>query len=111
MRRATLPASILLLGVAACGSPAPGDDAPHGVHLQSDSITLPEDGETFAATGGDAILDRNCLACHSVAMIRYQPPLKEAQWKATVEKMRDAYGAPIADADIPAIVAALEKLH
>lgn len=41
-----------------------------------------------------------CTACHSSEMIDYQPRLTMAQWRATVLKMKAAYGAPVADKDV-----------
>lgn len=41
-----------------------------------------------------------CTACHSSEMIDYQPRLTMAQWRATVLKMKAAYGAPVADQDV-----------
>jgi cytochrome c553 len=41
-----------------------------------------------------------CVACHSSEMIDYQPRLTLAQWRATVLKMKAAYGAPVADKDV-----------
>ena len=36
-----------------------------------------------------------------------QPPLPRKTWEAEVDKMRKTYGAPVADEDVPAIVAYL----
>lgn len=41
-----------------------------------------------------------CIACHSSEMIDYQPRLTLAQWRATVLKMKAAYGAPVDDKDV-----------
>jgi hypothetical protein len=38
-----------------------------------------------------------CTACHSSEMIDYQPRLTLGQWRATVLKMKTAYGAPVPD--------------
>ncbi|WP_157222385.1 cytochrome c [Novosphingobium sp. AP12] len=75
--------------------------------IQSSSITLPTDEQTFGAGQDAALLDRSCLACHSASMILYQPPLTRKQWTATVDKMREAYRAPIEARDTEAIVDAL----
>lgn len=112
MRLLLMVSSVLLFATAGCSGSRSQDAAGNRIaQLRSDSIILPEDSQSFADVGGDPILDHNCLACHSVTMVRYQPRLKPEQWKATVEKMRDAYGAPIADADLPAITAALTQLQ
>lgn len=75
--------------------------------IRTAGITLPADDETFAAGPQGDLLNRNCLACHSKAMVHYQPPLTRQQWTATVDKMRTAYGAPIEPAETQAIVDAL----
>lgn len=110
---------LIALGLlAGCGSNA---DAPKGeattaaeattfqplASLKNASVTLPEDSETFGEGSQADLLNRNCLACHSVSMVRYQPPLTAKQWTATVDKMREAYAAPIDKAETGAIVAAL----
>ncbi|MFC0206306.1 cytochrome C nitrite reductase [Novosphingobium soli] len=115
------PASVALpacLVLAACGGPAPtpqetAEARPSAMSgaLRSQTITLPDDTLTFAAAGGDAVLDQHCIACHSTTMVLYQPPLKREQWAATVKKMREAYGAPITPDQDAAVVDALLKLR
>ena len=39
-----------------------------------------------------------------------QPALSADQWKATVTKMRETYKAPVAEKDVPAIVAYLSAM-
>ena len=75
--------------------------------IRSESIVLPADEETFGAGPQAALLNGKCLACHSVTMIRYQPPLNRKQWTATVDKMREAYHAPIEPGETEVIVDAL----
>lgn len=82
--------------------------APPLAALTSASIALPEDDERFPGPHG-ALLDRTCLACHSVAMVRNQPPLTRKQWTATVTKMHEAYGAPFELSEVDAIVDALVR--
>jgi len=115
--RAFVGTALLLL--AACGSrpdaTTDAQDTAESVEekpasltrINSASIDLPADEETFGEGPDADILNRTCLACHSVSMIRYQPPLDRKQWTATVNKMRDAYGAPYSASETPAIVDAL----
>ena len=110
---------LLALGLlAGCGSPSKAPETETETvaqatsfqplrAVQKASITLPDDPETFGEGAQADLLNRNCLACHSVSMVRYQPPLTRKQWTATVEKMREAYGAPIDKAETGAIVDAL----
>jgi sulfite dehydrogenase (cytochrome) subunit B len=68
-------------------------------------ISLPGDaGMAFKPGPGVGAVQANCLTCHSSAYISTQPVLTKAQWNAEVVKMKNVYGAPIADDQIPAIV-------
>ena len=76
--------------------------------LKSLTVTLPDDEAAF--TGPDAdLLNGNCLACHGAETVLLQSRMTEAQWKASVAKMRDAYKAPIDDADAALLPAALVR--
>jgi cytochrome c5 len=69
------------------------------------SISLPGDiGMAFKPGPGAAAAQANCLSCHSSAYVATQPVLTKAQWGAEVAKMKGAYGAPIPDDQVPAIV-------
>ena len=81
-----------------------------GVTLKSASIALPSDPRQFAGGASADAMNANCLTCHSAGMVLNQPHLAKAEWEAEVGKMRKAYGAPIAEADVPAIVAYLTAL-
>ncbi len=74
-----------------------------GVTLHSLRVELPDPGRMFSGMQADAV-NNNCLACHSAGMVLNQPHLSRADWQALVDKMRKTYKAPIADADVPAIV-------
>lgn len=107
---------VALALLAGCGSRS---DAPNSdtlaettqfqplASIQKASITLPDDAETFGEGPHADVLNRNCLACHSVSMVRTQPPLTRKQWTATVTKMREAYSAPVEASQTEAIVDAL----
>ena len=100
MRRtivALLAISLLGAGVAGAATVAP----PKGPV----SISLPGDaGMAFKPGAGLAAVQANCLTCHSSAYVSTQPVLTHAQWQAEVLKMRAAYGATIADDQVPVIV-------
>ncbi|MGK9165025.1 cytochrome c [Inquilinus limosus] len=54
---------------------------------------------------GRDVVEANCAACHSLDYIQMNSPfLDRAKWEATVKKMVDRFGAPIAEADAAAIV-------
>ncbi|WP_404481858.1 cytochrome c [Novosphingobium sp. BL-52-GroH] len=106
--------ALLALGLlAACSSQpdatrreAAAVPAPLGA-IRSASITLPPDEQTFGDDPQAETLNGKCLACHSATMVLYQPPLNRKQWTATVDKMREAYRAPIEAGETDAIVSAL----
>ena len=79
--------------------------------LTSTSIELPADEAMLPEGPGAEIVTANCSGCHSASMIMAQPTLPAAKWRETVEKMRTVYKAPIADADVPAIVAYLAAIE
>ena len=55
-------------------------------------------------------VEGNCGGCHSLDYIPMNSPfLDAAGWKAEVTKMIKAFGAPINDADVEAIVDYLTK--
>ncbi|WP_294191900.1 cytochrome C nitrite reductase [uncultured Sphingomonas sp.] len=108
MRAAILAAAVLL---AACSAePDTPPTKPTGV-FQPVSITLPAGTAALPDTPAGAVLSQHCIACHSPDFLTRQPPLTAEEWQATVTKMREAYHAPIAPADEPAIVAALVTLQ
>lgn len=78
--------------------------------LQSVEISLPGDESQF--TGPDAdLLNANCTACHSPAMVLYQPRMDAAHWAESVKKMRETYKAPIEDADAAKLPEALARVQ
>ena len=62
----------------------------------ADAWKLPVETPKFRGGTNAALAVVNCSLCHSADYISTQPPLPRAAWKATVEKMRTKYGAPIA---------------
>jgi cytochrome c5 len=84
--------------------------APLGVHaadkpvLKSVNVDLPSGDRMFPNGPGSEAANNNCLACHSAGMVLTQPALSKAQWHEEVEKMRNAYKAPIDAADVDPIV-------
>jgi hypothetical protein len=99
----------ILAAEPAAGAAPPSTIAAAGVVLRSVSVDFPDPGNTFPGAA-DAV-NNNCLGCHSAGMVLTQPRLSRAEWQAEVNKMRNAYKAPIADADVPAIVDYLAKLN
>lgn len=73
---------------------------PHSLAMSDDDGPF----EDIASTSAEP-MNANCLACHSSAMVTYQPALSPGQWRDTVAKMKTVYKAPIDSADEPAIIA------
>ncbi|MEA3118324.1 MAG: hypothetical protein QOI13_1594 [Paraburkholderia sp.] len=58
-------------------------------------FTLPAGSVTFPPGQGSEIANANCVMCHSTGMVLRQPPLTVGEWKTEINKMRNAFGAPI----------------
>jgi mono/diheme cytochrome c family protein len=93
------------IGLASLGTPAA--DKPT---LKSVSVDLPAGDRTFPAGPGADVANDNCLACHSAGMVLNQPALPKSVWEAEVDKMREAYKAPIDAKDVGAIVGYLVSI-
>jgi hypothetical protein len=85
-----------------CSSPSAAPPSPtlHTLRLPSENVTLPD-------LPGREKVTSACVACHTPRYVLDQPPLPPKTWEAEVDKMRKTYGAPVADEDVPAIVAYL----
>jgi cytochrome c553 len=77
--------------------------------LKSVTVNLPDSDTMFSGPGSDAA-NNNCLACHSADMVLNQPALPKAVWEAEVNKMMNAYKAPVAQEDVGAIVDYLSSI-
>ncbi|CAA2136759.1 cytochrome c [Hyphomicrobium sp. ghe19] len=78
----------------------------------SKEYTLPDETATLTKSpdAGYEKAEANCTACHSVDYINTQPRGKGKDfWNAVVNKMMHVYGAPVDEADVPAIVDYLSK--
>ena len=104
------PAPTPVAAAGATPGATPGSVSANGITLASTSITLPADEGTYPAGPHADLVNANCTGCHSASMALNQPKLTADQWKAEVTKMREVYKAPVAAADMPAIVAYLTTL-
>ncbi|MDB6137079.1 MAG: putative sulfite:cytochrome c oxidoreductase (subunit b) oxidoreductase protein [Verrucomicrobiaceae bacterium] len=59
------------------------------------SISLPVEVAALRPAPGAELAAMHCMTCHSAEYINTQPSLTRTAWKATVEKMRGKFGAPI----------------
>ena len=78
-----------------------------GAQAATRTYDLPEETAGLAPGPHLETVQGNCGACHSSEYISTQPRTfrdPRAFWTAEVTTMQHAYGAPVADADVPAIV-------
>ena len=80
-----------------------------GFALKSVSVELPVSDVVFPGGAKADAIAANCLSCHSAGMVLTQPDLTRAAWTGIVEKMIHAYKAPVAEADVAAIVDYLQE--
>lgn len=77
-------------------------------------IALPVETASYKPSrlpGYNLTLQR-CLICHSAQYVATQPASSpRSYWDATVHKMKNAFGAPVNDEDIPLIVEYLFKTY
>lgn len=74
------------------------------IQLKSIHVTLPATGRMFPKGPGVNVVNGNCLACHSADMVLNQPDMPRAAWEAEVNKMRNAFKAPVDAKDVDTIV-------
>ena len=74
------------------------------------SVQLPVSTQSFPAGHGSDIANSQCLICHSAGMVLRQPERTEGQWKATIDKMRTAYGAPLPAEQVDALAMYLVRV-
>ena len=67
-------------------------------------IVLPPETVSFKSAPGSALANGQCLACHSVEYVETQPPMPRAFWAASVKKMREKFGAAIAEDQVEPLV-------
>jgi hypothetical protein len=67
--------------------------------------TAGEESITLKEAPGKDVVEANCAACHSLDYIEMNSGfLDRRKWDVTVKKMIDRFGAPIGEADVPAII-------
>ncbi|TPG03988.1 hypothetical protein [Sphingomonas oligophenolica] len=90
--------------------PEPTSVSGPGLTLASVNVELHDDTATYPDGPHADVINANCTACHSASMALYQPPLSADAWHKEVEKMRETFKAPVAEKDVPAIVAYLTAM-
>ncbi len=71
-------------------------------------VLPPETAKLKAGPGMD-LANLHCLTCHSADYISTQPRLSRTAWRASVQKMKDKYGAPIPTDKMDALAEYLAK--
>src|SRR5207247_1495513 len=61
----------------------------------AEKLSLPPEIAAFKNGPGVEIALAQCVLCHSADYVSTQPRLPRASWKASVQKMREKYGAPL----------------
>lgn len=97
--------------ISGMGDPAPPTSASGpGITLYSSRIDLPLETTVFADGPNATVINTDCTGCHSPEMVSTQPRLTQEQWRATIDKMRQVYKAPVAERDIPEILKYLQAM-
>ena len=98
-----------LAGVAGAAAAAE-TSRPAPIAIHSVSVNLPTSTAEFPAGPGSELAGK-CLICHSAGMVLKQPRLSEAQWKDEINKMRNAFGAPIDASEVDALAIYMSKVN
>jgi mono/diheme cytochrome c family protein len=75
------------------------------------SVDLPASQVTFPPGNGSVIANAHCLICHSAGMVLRQPPLTRDEWTAEINKMRNAFGAPLPADQVEALAEYLRSIN
>lgn len=102
MRRAIL--WFVLLAACKREPPPPSSHVRTLVLPAETPVNLPE-GEGRAETMA------SCGVCHTPRYIENQPRFSRKVWQATVDKMKNVYGAPVTPEAAPKIVSYLVAAH
>jgi len=102
----------IVFGLFAAATPVQAEEpkpvAPPAFPWTTKSYALPKREPIFEGFGA-RLLNQHCLICHSAEFVDEQPPLPAATWRAEVLKMKNVFGAPVEEQDIPALVEALTE--
>lgn len=94
-----LCASVVAIALYGCAKHPP-INAPGGIVLRSQRISLPAHGREFSGGPQASVANTYCLMCHSGGMVMTQPPLTLAQWQTELRKMINTYGCPLPQSDV-----------
>jgi mono/diheme cytochrome c family protein len=94
------------------GYTAPADEAASGPvqRWTKVSVALPASEASFPPGDGSDITPQ-CLICHSADMVLRQPALTKDEWTAEINKMRNAFGAPLPPDQVEALARYLLRIN
>jgi mono/diheme cytochrome c family protein len=75
------------------------------------SVELPVSQISFPPGDGSVIANAYCLICHSAGMVLRQPPLTQDEWTVEINKMRNAFGAPLPADQVEALAKYLRSIN
>jgi mono/diheme cytochrome c family protein len=75
------------------------------------SVELPVSQVSFPPGNGSVIANAYCLICHSAGMVLRQPPLTQDEWTVEINKMRNAFGAPLPADQVEALAKYLRSIN
>ncbi len=75
------------------------------------SVELPTSQTPFPPGNGSVIANAYCLICHSAGMVLRQPPLTQDEWIGEINKMRNAFGAPLPADQVEALAEYLLSIN
>jgi mono/diheme cytochrome c family protein len=75
------------------------------------SVDLPASQVSFPPGNGSVIANAYCLICHSAGMVLRQPPLTQDEWTGEINKMRNAFGAPLPADQVEPLAKYLQSLN
>src|SRR5882762_2169115 len=75
------------------------------------SVELPVSQISFPPGNGSVIANAYCLICHSAGMVLRQPPLTQDEWTVEINKMRNAFGAPLPADQVDALAKYLRSIN
>jgi mono/diheme cytochrome c family protein len=75
------------------------------------SVELPASQVSFPPGNGSVIANAYCLICHSAGMVLRQPPLTQDEWTGEINKMRNAFGAPLPADQVEALAKYLRSIN
>ena len=83
----------------------------YALTLKTQTIQLPTSNRVFPGdSAGAKAANTYCLMCHSVGMVMNQPDLPKAAWLVEVNKMKNAFKAPIPEDQLPVIAEYLDSI-